>query len=539
MLAIEWVREAIHSKWFELLLIVFVATIHGYGAAWLAVRMLFRPHRPVKFLGITVWPQGMIPRHRERLAQTIGNAVGNELVSQETVVHALFETGFFRRKVEGFVGSYTDELLNKNYATFLDAIPRQVRAPVLDALSALQLRIAEHIASVLKSEETAEAVNHFIDRRVDEVLSQRLGEVVSPETFEQVLGFVENRFRGVVTERGFESKVREFVSGRVDELARSRATLAEMFTPDTVAVIKERIDSQVPPIVQHLTEIATNKGTRKQIGALIKREVDDYYQQLSFFKKIFISRERVHHEVDDLVNKTLPKRVGEYLSGEAFEHQAEEFLNSTIDGVLARPVNELVGQIAPDRLGLVKDQIAERILAVARSTELSVSVSAYATDALQRLRPHSLRALLEHARPDSAEQLKGFLSRGLMNVLSRDETARTINSILTAQVEKLLVAPIGRVGDLVPEEKVRRASEALTERITAAARERLPGAIAEFDIGGIVREKVSGYPIKKLEDLVLSVAKHHLRTIELFGLGIGFFIGIVQAALLYFRVIGF
>ena len=539
MLAIEWVREVVHSKWFELFLIIFVATIHGYGAAWLAVRMLFRPHRPVKFLGVTVWPQGMIPRHRERLAQTIGNAVGNELVSQETVVHALFETGFFRRKVESFVGSYTDELLDRNYATFLDAIPRQVRAPVLDALAALQLRIAEHIAGVLKSEETAEAISRFVDKRVDEILSQRLGETVSPETFEQVLGFVENRFRGVVTERGFESKVKEFVSGRVDELAASRATLAEMFTPDTVAVIKERIDGQVPPIVQHLTDIATNKGTRKQIGALIKREVDDYYQQLSFFKKIFISRERVHHEVDDLVNKTLPKRVGEYLSGEAFERQAEDFLNSTIDGVLARPVNELVGNISPDRLGMVKDQIAERILAVARSTELSTSVSAYATDALQRLKPHSLRALLEHARPDSAEQLKSFLSRGLMGVLSRDETARTINSILTAQVEKLLVAPIGRVGDLVPEEKVRRASEVLTERITAAARERLPGAIAEFDIGGIVREKVSGYPIKKLEDLVLSVAKHHLRTIELFGLGIGFFIGIVQAALLYFRVIGF
>jgi uncharacterized membrane protein YheB (UPF0754 family) len=531
--------SVIHSKWFELLLIVFVAAIHGYGAAWLAVRMLFRPHNPVKVLGLTIWPQGMIPRHRDRLAQTIGNAVGNELVSQETVVHALFETGFFRRKVEGFVGAYTDELLDKTYATFLDAVPRQVRAPVLDALSALQLKIAEHVAGVLKSEETAEAVTRFIDRRTDEILSQRLGEAVGAETFEQALGFVENRFRGVVTERGFESKVREFVSERVDELAASRATLAEMFTPDSVSVIKERIDSQVPPVVQHLTEIATNKGTRKQIGALIKREVDDYYQQLSFFKKIFISRERVHHEVDDLVNKTLPKRVGEYLSGEAFERQAEDFLNSTIDGVLARPFNELVGQIAPDRLDIVKDQITERILAVARSAELSASVSAYATDALQRLKPHSLRALLEHARPDSAEQLKGFLSRGLMNVLSRDETARTINSILTAQVEKLLVAPIGRVGDLVPEEKVRRAGEVLTDRITAAARERLPGAIAEFDIGGIVREKVSGYPIKKLEDLVLSVAKHHLRTIELFGLGIGFFIGVVQAALLYFRVIGF
>ena len=537
MLVIEWLNGVIHSKWFELFLIVSVATFHGYGAAWLAVRMLFRPHKPVKLFGLTVWPQGMIPRHRERLAQTIGNAVGNELVSQDTVVHALFETGFFRRKVESFVGTYTEELLNKNYATFLDALPRAVRAPVLDALAALQLRIAEHIAGALRSEETADAVSGFIDRRVDEILAQRLSEVVTPETFEQVLGFVENRFRGVVTERGFESKVREFVSARIDELAASHATLAEMFTPDSVAVLKERIDSQVPPVVLKLTEIATNKGTRKQIGALIKREVDDYYQQLNFFKKIFISRERIHGEVDDLVNKTLPRRVEEFLSGEAFEHQAEEFLNSTIDEVLARPVNELVGNVAPERLEMIKDQIAARILSMARSPELSTSVSAYATDALERLRPHTLRALLEHARADSAGEIKNFLARGLMNVLSREETARTINAILATQVEKLLVAPIGRVGDLVPEEKVRRASVILAERIESAARERLPHAIAEFDIGGIVREKVSGYPITKLEDLVLSVAKHHLRTIELFGLLIGFFIGVVQAAYLYFRLL--
>jgi len=74
-----------------------------------------------------------------------------------------------------------------------------------------------------------------------------------------------------------------------------------------VALLKERIDQQVPPIVHHLADIATSPGTRKQIGALIKREVDDYYEQLSLFKKIFISRERVHREVDELVHKTLPE----------------------------------------------------------------------------------------------------------------------------------------------------------------------------------------------------------------------------------------
>ena len=518
--------------------IVLFATVHGYAAAWLAVRMLFRPHNPVKLLGVTVWPQGMIPRHRARLAETIGNAVGNELVSQETVVNALFERDFFRRKVSDLVGTYTHELLDKPRSSFVEALPSQVRAPVLDAISALQLRVADYIAAILRSEETAAAVNHFIDRRVDELLARRLGEVIGDETYEQAVGFVEERFRSIVTERGFESKIRDFVSARVDELAASRATLAEIFTPETVAIVKERIDAQLGPVVRHLAEIATNQRTRQQIGALIKREVDDYYQQLNFFKKMFVSRERIHTEVDDLVNKTLPRRVEEFLRGQAFAQEAEAFLNSTIDSVLARPLNELVGSVSPEKLELIKDQIAGRLLAIARGPELSKLVSAYSTDALARVRPHTLRALLEHASPDSGQRLKSFLSRALLGVLAREDTARTVNNILTAQIERLLIAPIGRIGDHLPEKSVERASTALVERVNAAARERLPQAIAEFDIGGIVREKVSNYPVKKLEDLVLSVAQQHLRKIELFGAIIGLFLGLMQAGYFALRYTG-
>jgi uncharacterized membrane protein YheB (UPF0754 family) len=491
--------------------------------------MLFRPHNPVKLLGLTVWPQGMIPRHRARLAQTIGNAVGNELVSHDTVTDALFQTDFFQRKVSDLVGSYTHELLDKPRTSFVEALPAGVRAPVLDAISALQLRVAEYIADILKSEETAAAVNAFIDRRVDELLSRRLSEVVTDETYAQLVGFVEERFQNIVNERGFEAKVRDFVSARVDELAGSGATLAEVFTPDSVAIVKERIDAQLAPIVGHLSEIATNKRTRQQIGALIKREVDDYYQQLNFFKKIFVSRERIHQEVDEMVNKTLPRRVEEFLRGEAFAHEAEAFLNSTIDNVLSRPLNELVGRVEPEKLELIKDQVTGRILAIARGAELSKTVSAYSSDAIARLRPHTIRAMLEHASPDSAQRLKSFLSKAMLGVLASEDTARTINNILTAQIERLLIAPIGRIGDHVPEKSVERASLALVERVVGVARERLPQAIKEFDIGGIVRDKVSNYPVKKLEDLVLSVAQQHLRKIELFGAIIGFFLGLSQA----------
>jgi uncharacterized membrane protein YheB (UPF0754 family) len=496
--------------------------------------MLFHPYKPLKLFGMTVWPQGMIPRHREKLAQSIGNAVGNELVSQQTVFDALFETSFFQDKVEDFVGAYTNELLSRVYPSFIDALPSQARAPVLDTISSLQYRLAEYITEMLKSEETGEAIERFVDKQVDELTARRVGDVVAPESVNKARDFVEQRLQRLISTEDFEQKVHEFVSGRLDDLAHSNATLADTFTPDTIAFIKERIDQQVPPIVHHLADIATSQTTRKQIGALIKLEVDQYYEQLSLFKKIFMSRERIHREVDDLVNKTLPRRVEEYLRGPAFEQEAESFLNATIDNVMERPLNELIGQIDTTKFEDLKEQITNRLVEFLRSESLFTSVSIHFTDTIDRLFPQTIGSVMQQIDSRSVEQAKGFLSRGLLNLLAHDQTARTINAILSSQVERLLIAPIGRLGDHVSQNAMQRASSALVERITFAARERLPVAIAEFDVGGLVRKKVSDYPIEKLEELVLSVAQQHLKTIELFGAIIGFFIGVAQAIYFWF-----
>src|SRR5215510_1547223 len=143
--------------------------------------MLFHPYKAAKVLGITVWPQGMIPRQRERLAQSSGNAAGNELVSQETVLNALCETSFFQRKIEEFVNSYTSELLSTVHPSFIDALPSHARAPILDTISSVQYRLADYIAAMLKSEDTAAAIERFVDRQVDDLLDHRIGDTLSDE----------------------------------------------------------------------------------------------------------------------------------------------------------------------------------------------------------------------------------------------------------------------------------------------------------------------------------------------------------------------
>ncbi len=527
--------EAVFGNfWIQVAFLIVFATAHGYAGAWLAVRMLFRPRNPVKFLGLTVFPQGMIPRHRARLAEAIGKAVGEELVSQETIVEELFGKEFLRKKIQSVVDFYTQDLISQNYPSLVEALPANIRESVLDAISSLQLKVAEYVESVLRSEETSETIRGFVERRVDEMLSRRVSETLDEETFLKIIGFLETRIRSVVREPAFEQKIEDFISRRVDDLTNLQTPLGEMFTPDAVALLKEKANGQIEPIVHQLAEIATAERTRNQISALIKREVHDYYENLAFFKKIFVSRENILKEVDEMVNDSLPKRLEETLRGAFFAEEARNFLDRTIDNMLARPLPDVVGNIAPEQLERLKTQISKSIFSILQGEEMMKSVSAYLTDTLQKLRPHSVGAILQTAHPEAEEKLKNMLSKSLRGVLNREETSNIINAVLAKQIERLLATPIGKLSDHISEEKVFQAGKSLTETIISAAKEKLPEAIREFNIGGVVREKINLYPVEKLESLVLSVAKEHLRTIELFGALFGLIIGIVQVIVSYF-----
>src|SRR5688500_16721939 len=534
----EFINDIVNSLsplfkdvWFQIIFAIVFTTVHGCAGAWLAVRLLFRPRKAFKVFGITLFPQGMIPRHRDRLANAIGKAVGEELVSQETIMEELLGKEFLRKKIRGVVESYTDDIISRDYPSLIDALPANLRAPVLDAITSLQFKVSEHIEGVLKSEESLDTIRGFVTRRVDEFLSKRVSAVIDDRAFDKVVGFVDDRVESAVNSPILEEKVRDFINRRVDDLATAETPLGALFTEDAVALLKEKANEQIAPMAHHLTEIAAAERTRNQIGALIKKEVHQYYEALPFFKKIFVSRENLIGEVDDLVNESLPRRIEETLKGDFFAEEARNFINTSIDDALTRPLPDLVGTIAPEQLDRLKGQILRSVLSVVRGEEMKASINGYLRETLDRLRPHSIDAIMETLHPESEEKLKNMLSTGLLTILSREETSQIINSVLSKQIERLLATPIGRLSDAVSHEKLKAASDSLSDAIIDAIKEKLPEAIKEFDVGGVVREKINNYPVEKLEALVLSVAKEHLRIIEFFGFFFGLIIGVVQGFL--------
>lgn len=69
-----------------------VATLHGYGAAWLAVRMLFRPRQPRYLLGrqLPLTP-GLLPKERARFIAALSTSIADKLLNIEVIANELLK----------------------------------------------------------------------------------------------------------------------------------------------------------------------------------------------------------------------------------------------------------------------------------------------------------------------------------------------------------------------------------------------------------------------------------------------------------------
>jgi uncharacterized membrane protein YheB (UPF0754 family) len=182
----------------------------------------------------------------------------------------------------------------------------------------------------------------------------------------------------------------------------------------------------------------------------------------------------------------------------------------------------------------LKRQIADGVIRLIRSEAMISAIGSFLRDAVERLLPHSIDSILRTINPETEAQLKKMLSSGLIQIISSQETIRLINEMIAKRIEELMSAPIGRISDRISEETIVRATQTISEAIIGALKEKLPEAIKEFDLARVVEDKVKNYPVEKLEELVLSVAREHLRTIELFGALFGLIIGLAQAVQFYF-----
>jgi uncharacterized membrane protein YheB (UPF0754 family) len=183
-----------------LFLLPFIAALIGWMTNYIAVKMLFHPKEPKKFIGITF--QGVFPKRQHALAEKLGQLVADELFSISDVSakikefatsdEAMNEVGkriemTIRNKlVQAFpmlAMFLSDEMVEKVTGLFKNELK--------DFLSATSQGMGEKLEENLNVQEMVkERVNAFSSEKLEELLNQLMKkEFKFIELVGAILGF--------------------------------------------------------------------------------------------------------------------------------------------------------------------------------------------------------------------------------------------------------------------------------------------------------------------------------------------------------------
>jgi uncharacterized membrane protein YheB (UPF0754 family) len=130
-----------------------VSALIGYVTNYIAVVMLFRPHKPRRLLGVSI--QGLVPRRQKEIAQSLGAMIERDLFSHSDIQQAL-QGAETTEEATAFLNEQIDQFIQKLSAQN-PMIGMFVQGPLL-----------EQVKGMLRDQMT-ERFPQFIERVVDRV----------------------------------------------------------------------------------------------------------------------------------------------------------------------------------------------------------------------------------------------------------------------------------------------------------------------------------------------------------------------------------
>ena len=143
----------------QFLVMILISGAIGWITNWVAIKMLFRPHKEISFGLFKI--QGLIPKRRAEIGSGIANIIQNELISVKDVISNIDREEFSKR-----LDSSIDEVLEKN-----------LKAKVKEKFPILQMffsdRMAKDIGNAIKSiimenqEKIFEIFSNYAEENID------------------------------------------------------------------------------------------------------------------------------------------------------------------------------------------------------------------------------------------------------------------------------------------------------------------------------------------------------------------------------------
>lgn len=192
-----------------------IGAVIGYFTNFIAVKMLFHPKKEVKLFGHRLpFTPGAIPKGKSRLASSVGEAVGNNLITGADIENKLLS--------DELAEKIADMLLDKLSISLNDvfrSMPDTTEENIESKKEAVSDRIAKYIAEAISQVD----ISGIIVEKAPDIIKSKLNNpmiamFLTDELLQAVLSPVGNEIQSYIAEHG-EEFIAPFVKQKLNDSA--------------------------------------------------------------------------------------------------------------------------------------------------------------------------------------------------------------------------------------------------------------------------------------------------------------------------------
>jgi uncharacterized membrane protein YheB (UPF0754 family) len=514
------------SPW-QWILPILIGVTAGLMTNAVAIWMLFHPYTPVRIGGLRVLPMGAIPKEIDRIAKRIGETVGKELLTPQDIARTLSSESF-RDRFDEALRDALQSLIDRDIGPPRDLFTARHAAGLEKVLQRLLDKMLEGVEAYLRSPEWEDRVRTFAAGLSGEFREKPFSVVLTPELQEDLSRGMRQLWEGVRESPEFARVITEGLDRGLGNLLVSEKPLRHYVPAGAVNLGESFVASYLPLLLDRLGGILDDPTTRERLQQALRRFTDRFLDAQKTWKRLvgrLVITERTLAQTVEAIEQGGVDEIAALLREPEVQARISEAINSGIEDLLDRPAKDLLGDITPERAERLRTALVERVLYLFRHPTTEEVVLSRLNQLISAAGERKVGDLLDILGEERSGELTDQAADWVVETLRGPRALAFIRGLLQNRTAWMLSVPVGRMGDYLPPDAVRRAEVLIFDPLWAFLQRRVPTAVAGLPVAQMVEDKLRSYPISKVEDLIWRVSRNELVLIIYLGGFLGALIG--------------
>ncbi|GAB6090142.1 DUF445 family protein [Spirochaeta dissipatitropha] len=504
----------------------------GYLTNAVAIRMLFRPLRAYHIGKLRVpFTPGIIPRQRERLAESIARMVGQTLLTPESLLGHLQQPEM-RIAINGYVSRITGSVFNIQERILNDSAESRS-----DRSSDLPGKLIEDL---LLSPAFSELLSFFSRQMSAAAMDLRIGSLMprqSPEVLQEfVRSYLSKRDSQAFFRRGLKKILKNL--RKVDRPVRD--FIPGEFTDDIIQIL----DDQYDPVWSRILTWLKKEEIQQELSSRGRVLLQRILKRLGSFQRFFVSAGQYDRNLDEQMPSIVRDLIQQLEYSIALPETRRLILLEArilIEECISCSPVELEKKLAVNFPRAI-DTWLKNFFSGTSSIDIREGIGQIVAQLSASIADLHVSDVLHHYLSVDPEMISSLLKRKLESYLGLDfesekERRERVQHRL-AQWKTWLIKRFTQNVDarreLISAGQKRMIDEYVTESFYRIMENRLPDLVDSVDFQSLVKNKVNSLDMLQVEQLLLMVMQKHLKYINIFGAFLGALIGAGQVVLLQF-----